>query len=234
MNKKVIIGICAGISVVVIAAIAFFGFRISKKTEAARTAASEFVSLLQNAEMERLSLGYYAHTGIENAVYRDENGNVIGQTLTKQQVAEIYGVDAVMSISEEEAGEMEGDSDIIDKEDLLNIIMKHTQMMSNVGTIWGEKGTMNLQMMMPDLKTWLQNVSEDELHELNAIESNREFLQALDAKMESGEIELSYVQVKIPMVLQNGKWRFEVTEDIEHMFFGGLYQLFDVDEAEVS
>ncbi|MBQ7795944.1 MAG: hypothetical protein IJ374_05225, partial [Lachnospiraceae bacterium] len=62
------------------------------------------------------------------------------------------------------------------------------------------------------------------------IESNREFLQALDAKIESGEIEQSYMQVKIPMIQQNGKWRFEVTEDIEQMFFGGLYQLFEVDE----
>jgi hypothetical protein len=237
MNKKMIIGISIGISVALVSFIVFFGVSISGKTKEAKEAAAQFVELLQDAEMERLSLEFYTHKEIENAVYRDEKGNAIGMTLTEQQVADIFGIDAVLGISGETTEMESGDSlenDYIEKEEILEVIMRHTQIAFNVGTIWGEKGKMNLQMLMPDIRTWLQTVPEEELRELNAIEDNAEFLQALDYKMKSGEMESMYVPLSIPMVKQNNKWRFEVSEETEQKFFGGLFQLFEIGTVEKS
>lgn len=226
MNRKMLIGIGTGTAVVIIALITFFCIRISGKTKEAKTAALEFVMLLQAGELEKLNLEYYAYSPEENSIYRDENGVIRGQTLTEQQMVEIYGAEAVMgNYDSEEISD--GEEEKITEEEILKVIMEHTQMASNVGTVFGKTANMNLQMLIPDLKTWLLNLSDEELGKMNVIESNQEFLQEIGHRIESGEITTQYTQLMIPMVKQNGKWRFQVTEEMEKVFFGGLYSLFE-------
>ena len=231
MNKKTMIGIIAAVTAVVLSVIVFLCISVSGKTKEAKAAAAEFTKLLKNGEIERLSVEYYMYDPEENMIYTDENGVVKGQTLTKQQVAEIYGVDAVMGNTEENFAE---DEDTITKEGILKIIMANTQMVSSVGTVWGESGEMDLQMLVPDIKTWLLGLTDEELQIFNAIESNREFLEEMDARMKDGEIAPQYLRLSIPMEKQNGKWRFRVTEETEQTFFGCLYNLFDTEEPKIT
>ena len=233
MNRKMLIGIGTGTAVVIIALITFFCIRISGKTKEAKTAASEFVTLLQAGELEKLNLEYYAYSQEENEIYRDESGVIRGQTLTKQQMAEIYGTEAVMGTYDSEEIPEETEAEI-KEEELLKVIMKHTQLASNVGTVFGNTVNMNLQMLIPDLKTWLLNLSDEELQKMNEIESNQEFLEEIGHRIESGEITTQYTQLMIPMLKQNGKWRFQVTEEMEKVFFGGLYQIFDTQNEEAQ
>ena len=89
-------------------------------------------------------------------------------------------------------------------------------------------------MLVPDMKTWLLGLTPEEAQELNAIETNQQFLQELGSRMESGEITTQYKQMVIPMIKQNNKWRFQVTEEMEQTFFGGLYNLFDQEETTTA
>ena len=114
------------------------------------------------------------------------------------------------------------------------MIMAHTQMAANVGTVWGETAELNLQMLIPDLKTWMLGLSPDDAQELNAIETNQDFIQEIGSRIDSGEITTQYTQMTIPMIKQNNKWRFQVTEEMEHVFFGGLYNLFDQEETATA
>lgn len=233
MNRKMLIGIGTGTAVVIIALITFFCIRISGKTKEAKTVASEFVTLLQAGELGKLNLEYYAYSQEDNEIYRDESGVIRGQTLTKQQMAEIYGTEAVMGTYDSEEIPEEAEAEI-KEEELLKVIMKHTQLASNVGTVFGNTVNMNLQMLIPDLKTWLLNLSDEELQKMNEIESNQEFLEEIGHRIESGEITTQYTQLMIPMLKQNGKWRFQVTEEMEKVFFGGLYQIFDTQNEEAQ
>lgn len=225
MKKKMIVGISLGLSAALIALFLIWGILISSRTKEAREAAEGFVSLLQDAELERLRVEYYMVSGEEAKVFRNENGQVTGQIISNQQAAEIFGVETIMELFEmDENGDEEGSAaDTIGEEALLKLLMKHAQIAGHVGTVLGKSGSMNLQMMMPDLKTWLLECPEDELQTLNAIESREDFLAELDRKMEAEEIGLCYVQLRIPMKKQNGKWRFEVSEETEQQFFGGMY-----------
>lgn len=74
-----------------------------------------------------------------------------------------------------------------------------------------------------DLKTWLSECPEEELETLNAIEGKEALMAELDRRMEVGKMGTCYVQLRIPMTKKNGRWLFEVTEEIEQQFFGGLY-----------
>lgn len=233
MDKKIIIGISAGVTVLVIAVIAFLGISVSGKTKEAEAAASGFVSLLREGELEELRIEHYVYSSANNIVYRDENGVVKGQTLSKQQVAEIYGVEAVSGISEE-AEDMQDSEEEITEENILKVIMKHAQVAADVGTVWSENTKLDLQMALPDLKTWILALSDDELRELNSVESNQEFLAEIEERIASGEIALQYNRLSIPMVKQNNKWRFRVTEEMEQSFFGGLYNLFDQEETTTA
>ena len=148
-------------------------------------------------------------------------------------MAEIYGTEAVMGTYDSEEIPEEAEAEI-KEEELLKVIMKHTQLASNVGTVFGNTVNMNLQMLIPDLKTWLLNLSDEELQKMNEIESNQEFLEEIGHRIESGEITTQYTQLMIPMLKQNGKWRFQVTEEMEKVFFGGLYQIFDTQNEEAQ
>lgn len=233
MSKKLIIGISAGMAAAVIIVIGFLCIRVSSKTNEAKDAASEFVALMQTGELEQLSLAYYAYSPEENEVFRDENGVIKGQTISDQQMAEKYGAKAVMGgYGESNLSDVE--AAVLSEEEIFKIIMEHTQIAGNVGTVWGGTAKLNLQMMVPDLKTWLLGLTAEEALELNAIETNQKFLQELGSRMESGEITTQYKQMVIPMLKQNGRWRFQVTEEMEQAFFGGLYNLFDTEEKEIT
>ena len=233
MNKKMIIGIGAGIAAAVIILIGFFCIKISSKTNEAKDAASEFIALLKTGEMEQLSLGYYAYSPEGNEVFRDENGVIKGMIISEQQMAEKYGAKAIMG-NYEEGNLPDEEVDVLSEEEIFKVIMEHAQIAGNVGTVWGETAKLNLQMMVPDLKTWLLGLTAEEAQELNAIETNQEFLKELGFRMESGEITTEYKQMIIPMIKQNNKWRFQVTEEMEKVFFGGLYNLFDTEEKEIT
>ena len=233
MNKKMIIGIGVGLAAFVLIFIGFFCIRISSKTNGAKNAASEFIALLQTGEMEQLSLTYYAYSPEENEVFRDENGVIKGQIISDQQMVEKYGAKAMMSDYDENALPDE-EATVLSEEEIFKVIMEHAQIAGNVGTVWGATTKLNLQMLVPDMKTWLLGLTPEEAQKLNAIETNQQFLQELGSRMESGEITTQYKQMVIPMIKQNNKWRFQVTEEMEQTFFGGLYNLFDQEETTTA
>lgn len=236
MDKKTIIGICTSIVVVIIVFFAWLGFSITSKTNEAKKATSEFVKLLQAGELERLSIGYYAYSETDKTVYTDDNGIAKAQIVSKQQMADIFGVDALMlnnasSDASEETSAENVEKNVTDEE-LLKLIMKHTQMQYNLGKVWSRNTKMELEMLIPDMKNWFVNLKEEDFKLLNSIESGSGLLEELESRIASGEIVKQYIQITIPMVEQNGKWRFAVTEDIEHTFFGGLYDIFLQEETE--
>lgn len=222
-----IIGICTGTIAAVLIVFVWLGIHITGKTNEAKDSVAEFVTCLQNGELERLRVEYYAYSQEENIIYRDENGVVRGQTLTRQQVAEIYGADAVMGVgnSSDTAGTEADRKENVTDEALIKLLMKYTQIQANVGTVFGDNTEIGLQMLTPDLKTWLLNLSEEDLKILNAIESGSELLEEMEERITSGKIPQQYIRLTIPMVKQNGRWRFEVTDETEQAFFGGLYHL---------
>ena len=230
MNKKMIIGISVGMTAAVIILIAFLCIRISSKTNEAKDAAGEFITLLQNGEMKQLTFAYYAYSPEENEVFRDENGVIKGQTISDQQMLEKYGAQAVLGNHDESNLSYE-EEPVLSEEEIFKIIMEHTQIAGNVGTVWGDTAKLNLQMLVPDLKTWMLGLTPEDAQELNEIGTNQEFLHELGSRMESGEITTQYQQMMIPMIQQNGKWRFEVTEEMERVFFGGLYNLFETEDT---
>ena len=84
---------------------------------------------------------------------------------------------------------------------------------------------MTLHMEIPDVKSWLLGLSSADLEVLASMSEGK--LEDLDSRMESGEIVRQPASFLVPMVKQNNKWRFQVTEEMEKTFFGGFYSLFD-------
>ena len=84
---------------------------------------------------------------------------------------------------------------------------------------------MTLHMEIPDVKSWLLGLSSADLEILASMSEGK--LEDLDSRMESGEIVRQPASFLVPMVKQNNKWCFQVTEEMEKTFFGGLYSLFD-------
>ena len=245
-NMKWIIGLSAGGAAIMIAFCVWLGLSISEKTNEAKAAATGFVTLLKDGELERLSLEYYSYSPSENKVYTDEDGVAKVQIVSEQQMVDMFGIEAVMGIADSEDDADNGsetedvadniqvsdgaiseeEANISDKE-LLKAIMRHTKMQGNVSTVWSDKAKMSLQMLIPDLKTWFLSLTDEDFIALNNIERGSDLLKEIESQMESGEIAQKYIVLSIPMIKQNGKWRFEVTEETEHAFFGGLYNLFD-------
>ena len=257
-NMKLIIGLSAGGAAIMPAICVWLGLSISGKTNEAKTAASGFVTLLQEGELERLSLEYYSYSPAENTVYTDEEGVAKVQIVSEQQMVDMFGIEAVMgtgdsidnaeaeeSTDNAEAGDVTDDTQAsegavieeeanISDEELLKAIMRHTQMRANVSTVWSNNTNMILQMLIPDLKTWFLSLTDEDFIALNTIESGSDLLKEIESRIESGEIAQQYIVLNIPMIKQNGKWRFEVTEETEHAFFGGLYNLFDQEADETA
>lgn len=213
MDKKIIIAISIAVGTVVLAISCWFGFKISRNTKEAKAAVIEFSSLLHAGDLETLTLKYYAYNQMENKTLTDDNGQISMQYVTKQQMAERFGIELVQ---EEEESE---------KEKLLKIIMKYSQIRTSVGTVWGDTANMDLEMAIPDIKGWLNNLTEEDVIYLNSLTDG--FHEDLEKRMASGEIAPQYTRVEVPMLKQNGKWRFQVTEEMEKVFFGGLYSLFE-------
>lgn len=216
MNKKTIIAICAAGGALILAIAGWLIFTVVSNTNEAKAAAAEFTTLLQAGELETLSLEYYTYSTEENKVYTDEDGQAQVQLVTPQQMAEIFGVEAVRSKEESK------------EEQVLKTIMKYTQMQTSVGTAFGSRAQMVVKMSVPDIRSWLENLTEEDIAYINSLTEG--FLEDLESRMASGQIENKYQQFAIPMVKQNGKWRFDVTEEIEHAFFGGIYDVFSGEE----
>lgn len=211
MDKKTIIGISAAAGAAVLLLIGWFSFRVWSNTQSAKAAVSEFAELLQAGDLDTLSLKYYAYSESENSFLTDENGQAQVQLVTKQQFAERYGTDAVKSTEKSAAAQ------------LLEVLMKHSQVKAAGKIAFGNKSKMSLMVEQPDLKTWLLELSEEDLAYLNAMSEGQ--LEDLETRLELGEIPQTRLQLTIPMIKQNGSWRFQVTEEMEQAFFGGLYEM---------
>lgn len=211
MDKKTIIGISAAAGAVVLILIGWFSFSVWKNTQTAKAAVSEFTELLQEGDIDTLSLKYYAYSESENSILTDENGQAQVKLVTEQQFAERYGTDAVKSEEQSQ------------KEQFLEVLMKYSQVKTAGKIAFGNKSKMTLVMEQPDLKTWLLGLSEEEMEYLNTMQEGQ--LEDLEMRLELGEIPKTGIQFTIPMVKQNGNWRFQVTDEMEQAFFGGLYSL---------
>lgn len=251
MSKNMIIGISAGAAAIILAIIIFFGISVGGKTDGAKAASNEFTALLQSGDLEQLSMAYNMYSDKEASVYRDETGVVKSQTLTNQQFAELYGPDALKITEDDTAGAsgaadasgvasaeqsymQEAHSDAITKEMFFDMVIDHSQMASKVGTVWGDETEMTLEMMIPDLKTWMLNLTDEQMRELNAIEDNEAFLQEVGARIDSGEITSQYHRFRLPMYEENGRWRVQMTEELEQALYCGLDKIFETTETETG
>lgn len=211
MNKKTIIGISAAAGAAALILIGWFSFCVWKNTQEAKAAVGEFTQLLQEGDLDTLSLKYYAYSEGENNILTDENGQAQVKIVTEQQFAERYGAEAVK-------GEK-----ISEKAQLLEVLMKYSQVKTSGKIAFGSKTKMMIVMEQPDLKTWLSGLTQEELEYLNSMEEGQ--LEDLELRLELGEIPRTRIQFTIPMVKQNDNWRFQVTDEMEQAFFGGLYSL---------
>lgn len=221
MNKKVIISICIVCSVILLGCAGFFWYKMDKNTKEARAAAEEFAAMLREGDLESLELKYYAYSETDNTLVADDNGVAQVRIVTKQQLADKYGVEVMKAMNDTDEGQSEAG--------LLESIMAHSIIQTSVGTTLGDTATMQIAMQIPDIKSWIKGLSMEDLEQLAGLKEGH--LEDLEARMESGEIASQVVRFPIPMLKQNGKWRFQVTEEMEKVFFGGLYNLFDPEET---
>lgn len=224
MDKKSIVIISAVCGFLVILACGIFGFKVMKNTKDVEDAAAYFVSVLMEGDLTKLELECYTYSEEDNALVYDENGQAQVRVLTKQQLADKYGTD-VMKIVE---GESEEDKNAA----LLKTIMEYSVVKTSVKTTFGDTSSVGLYMEIPDIKAWIKGLSIEELGKLAALTEGH--LEDLEERMASGEITRKPMQFRVPMKKQNNKWRFEVTEEIENAFFGGLYNLFDEEGTDAD
>lgn len=210
MEKRILIGLTAGAAVLCLLIFGWLGFRVRSNTNDVRRAADEFGALLQQGELDALTLRFYAYSESDNTVFTDEDGAASVQLVTRQQLAERYGTEAVMASQEPSSREL-----------LLRTIMKYSRVALSAGMTFGQESTVILYLEGPDLKNWLENLSEEEAEYLGRLTDG--YLEDLDLRLAADRIPRRTIELEIPVRKQNGTWRFEVSQDIENAFFGNLY-----------
>lgn len=222
MNKKVIIGICAGAGALLILLLSIWGYHIWKNTSQARNAAEDFTNRFNQGELSALQMGYYARAEQPSQTFTNEDGIPVAAFVTDQELIDRYGEELVMAGREEE---------IEEHDRLFATIMKYSNAVSSVGLVLGSHANMRLTLNSPDLGTWMNELPEEELDSL--IWETEDFTAELDSHMSSDTIPQKTTQLLIPMIKQNGKWRFVVSEEIENSFYGGLFdETLSSDSAE--
>lgn len=215
MEKKTIIWIGIGAGSVLLLLVGWLGFRLWQGSREAGEAAREFSSLLQEGEMEKLTLNYYAYDMRETEVLEDEEGQAQVVLVTPQQMAQRFGspADAL-----EESGEEPSD----ETEEMMKILMSYSCVVSySTGLVWGDRAVMTLTMEGPDIDGWMQGLTDEELVELLA--SGEAIGELLERKLAAGEVPVRTLRMQIPMVKQDGRWRFRVTQEMEQAFCGAPY-----------
>lgn len=218
MEKRTVIGVCIVIGSAVLLMMVWFGFRIWQNTAEANTAAEEFSALLQEGELKRLTLQCYAYQAGETEYLQDGEGNVQVVAVTPQQMAQFFGMDAV---AKEWPGGENGDGRKEDTEEkeLLKILMSYSRISVSVGLTWGQYTSMNLLLEGPDMQSWEENLTVDELLALLSISEG--LGEQIEKMLADGKIPMRAVQIQVPMLKQDGKWKFQVTEEMEQIFYGG-------------
>lgn len=211
-HKKWILVVGAGITAVCLFFFGWIGIRIRNNTKDVREAAEEFTSLLQNGELDALKLRFYAYSEQDPVVFADEEGTAQVQLVTEQQLADRYGAEAVQG-SREASG----------RERLLQTLMNYSTAVPSTGITIGQSTVMQLALTGPDLMGWFENMTIEEAEALGALSGDQ--LEELERRLKEGGIPVRSVVLEIPMVRQNGKWRFEVSIEMESAFYGDLYEI---------
>lgn len=212
-RKKIILIVSAAVTAVCLCFFGWIGIRIWSNTRDVREAAEEFVSLLQNGELEVLKLRFYACSEENPVVFADGDGTIQVQMVTEQQLADRYGADAVRGTREPSESEL-----------LLRVLMEHSTVVSSVGITIGQSSTMQLELTGPDLMSWFEHMTEEEAETLGALSDGH--LEELERRLADGEIPIRSILLDIPMIRQNGRWRFEISKETENAFYGDLYNIF--------
>lgn len=226
MSKKTLIAIIASVSVVILALTGWGIYKVSKNSKEAQLAADQFVVLMLEGDLEMLQLSCYAYDETENVLLTNEAGQAQVRVITEQQFAEKYGADLLKrAMGENETEEAEETS-------LYQVIMAHSRAAAKTKLAFTSKTSMTLQIVGPDMKTWLESLSSEEITELSSAVDGK--MEDLEARMENGEIPQRLHTFIIPMIKQNGTWRFEVSQEVEDAFYGGIYDILNQQENEVE
>lgn len=220
MNKKVIIGICTGAGALLVLLLGIWGYQIWKNTSEAKSAAEDFTNRFNQGELYALQMGYYSEDEQPSKTFTNEDGFPVAAFITDQELIDLYGEELVMAGREAE---------IEEHDRLFATIMKYSKAVSSVGIVLGNHGNMRLALNSPDLGTWLNELPEEELGSL--IWETEDFAAELDSRMNSDTMPQKTIQILIPMVKQNGKWRFVVSEETENSFYGGLFDEIPLDNS---
>lgn len=213
-RKKMILIVSAAVTAVCLCFFGWIGVRIWSNTRDVRKAAEEFTSLLQNGELEVLKLRFYAYSEENPVVFADGDGTIQVQMVTEQQLADRYGVDAVQGTREPSESEL-----------LLRVLMEHSTVVSSVGITIGQSSTMQLELTGPDLMSWFENMTKEEAEALGALSDGH--LKELERRLADGEIPIRSTLLYIPMIKQNGRWRFEISRETESAFYGDISDITD-------
>lgn len=226
MSKKMLIAIIASVSAIILALTGWGIYKINKNSKEAQRAADKFVALLLEGDLEMLQLSCYAYGEKENVLLTDENGNVQVRVITEQQFADKYGAEFLkQAMGKEDTGEVQEPT-------LYQMIMTHSRAAAKAKMTLGNKTSMILQLVGPDMKTWLTNLTEEELITLSAVTEGK--IEDIGKRMENGEISFRLQTFIIPMIKQNDKWKFEVSQDVEDAFYGGIYEIINEQKNQVG
>ena len=104
----------------------------------------------------------------------------------------------------------------LSEEEIFKVVMEHSQIVGNVGTVWGETTKLNLQMLVPDLKTWLLGLTAEEA---------QEFAEAIiEAKKNIHECPICYnLTDKEPLILQKKDIKKDLLKEM-NISYGQLYR----------
>lgn len=182
-----------------------------KNSAAAQKASQDFVARLSAGEWTALKLSCYptpqkSLSERKESLLTDQNQNAVAQLVTKQELANIYGEELAL------AG-----ADGKEQERLFALLMQHSQLTAKTGLTLGKKSSVLLTLNGPNLSEWLEALSDKEQTELFLAEDK---MSVLEEKLKKNELPMRVIRLKIPMLRQNDRWKFSVTEEQERILYG--------------
>lgn len=233
-NNKKLFWAALSAGALLLAAGLFGGVRVWKNTGAARAAAEEFTERLSAGELTFVRMKCYqsgygaakaegfdrwledegadeaAGAGEEQTVLYDSEGNPAVRYITEQELMDLYGEELVMAGQEETAEAQDR---------CFAVIMDHSVISYQVGLAMGKTARMTVTLTGPDLAAWADGLETGEAEEMLYTEDLPGWLEK---HLSSGEVPERTLTFAVPMEKVNGRWRFQVTEEMERAFFGGV------------
>ena len=211
-NRNKIILISAGAAVLLLILIGVPAALIGSNTRQAEQAAREFTGLLSRGRLAELEARCYMPQSGEDQIIYDEQGTAQARFVTDAELAERFGAEVVLDGRETSP-----------EEELLAVIMEYSSLEISTGLVPAGRASAVLTLTGPDFTSWL--ASPDAAGEEGAaalIGAGDGLPEAVRELLSQGTVPLRTVRLTIPMQKRDGSWRFQVSDETEDAWFGGL------------